>query len=342
MKMTKILLLLAPAILALLLLAAHLASKSELAGEAEREAPIHKAFDIRVTDGVTTLAVDEVSQTRSGIRTRVLAAAQSAAGPLVYATVLEVQPLFELASRYAAGTGELRAAQAELAQREAELKRVQALYEDGQNLSRKVLDLARAEAGAARARTGAAQAGAAATGAALRQQYGPVLAAWAMAPSSAGMEALMAHKTVLLRVTATSQQDLAAPQTLTLSADAGKAVEARMVSDSPQADPAIQGQAWFYRSAAPLQAGMRLAGRLPTRQASGVRIPAEAVVWYGGQPWAWVRTKATSFERRLVEQGAPGDGGFVVSEGFRPGEAVVVQGAQLLLSEESRALATRD
>lgn len=340
MRMTKTLLLLSPAILALLLLAAHLASKSELASEAEREAPIHKAFDIRVRDGVTTLTVDARSQTRSGIRTQALAAAQSAAGPLVYATVLETQPLFELASRYAAGAGELRAAQAELAQREAELKRVQALYDDAQNVSRKVLDQARADAGAARARAGAAQAAAAATGAALRQQFGPAVAAWAMAPSSADMAALMAHQAVLLRVTATALPESAAPQTLTLSFDAGKSVKAGLVSASPQADPAIQGQAWFYRSAAPLAAGTRLSGRLATRQASGVRIPAEAVVWYGGQPWAWVRTTATGFERRLIGPGAPGEGGFVVDEGFRPGEAVVVQGAQLLLSEESRALAT--
>jgi hypothetical protein len=340
--MTKILLLLSPAILALLLLAAHLASKSELAGEAEREAPIHKAFDIRVRDGVTTLSVDERSQARSGIRTRVLAAAQSAAGPLVYATVLDVQPLFELASRYAAGAGELRAAQAELAQREAEAKRVQTLYEDGQNVSRKVLDLARAEAGAGRAKAGAAQATIAVTGAALRQQFGPAIAAWAMAPSSADLAALMAHQAVLLRVTAASEQGLAAPQTLSLSLDAGKDVEARLVSASPQVDAAIQGQAWFYRAAAPLAAGTRLSGRLATRQATGVRIPAEAVVWYGGQPWTWVRTNAATFERRLVGQGAPGEGGFVVDEGFRPGDAVVVQGAQLLLSEESRALATRD
>jgi hypothetical protein len=75
---------------------------------------------------------------------------------------------------------------------------------------------------------------------------------------------------------------------------------------------------------------------------SGVRIPADAVVWYGGQPWAYVRTGGTDFERRRIEQDHPTDGGFVVVHGFTPGEAVVVQGAQLLLSEESRALVSKD
>jgi hypothetical protein len=340
-NIVKILFLVAPAILALALLAAHWASKNEQSDETEREAPIHQAFTLAVKAGVTTLTVDDVAQARSGIQVKILAAAQAADGPTVYGTVADLQPLLDLSSRYAAAVAELHAAQAELGQRDAELKRVQTLYDDGQNASRKTLDAARTDAAAARARAGAATIAVDAATAALRQQFGSVLAAWALAPSSPDLRALASRKDVLVRVVsmAAAQE---APSSLTLSGDGGKAVTARFVSASPQTDPGMQGQTWFYRTSAPLAAGTRLAGRVGVRLQSGIRIPADAVVWYGGQPWAWVRTKGTVFERRRITQGMLDDGGFVVSQGFTPGEAVVVQGAQLLLSEESRALLRND
>lgn len=341
MKIVKFLFLISPTILALLLLAAYSISKHEQAGEAEREAPIHKAFAIAVKDGATTLTVDDASQARGGIQTKVLAEVQASNGPPVYGTVVDMQPLFEMSSRYAASVAELRAAQAELDLRETELKRAQALYDDKQNVSRKVLDAARADVEASRAKAGTARIASAAAGNALRQQFGPTLASWAMAPSSPEMAALMARKHVLVRVAPLSQ-DRPAPQSLTLYGDAQKPVEARLVSASPQTDPGVQGQAWFYRIDAPLAVGTRLAGRASLQQRSGVHIPAEAVVWYGGQPWVYVRTNRTVFERRLIEQGSSADGGFLVTYGFTAGEAVVFRGAQLLLSEESRALLSKD
>jgi hypothetical protein len=341
MKIVKLLFLVSPTILALALLAAHWASKNEQSDEAEREAPIHKAFALAVKNGVTTLTVDDVAQARSGIQVKVLAAAQASDGPVVYGTVVDVQPLLDLSNRYAAGVADVRAAQAELDQRDAELKRVQALYDDGQNASRKALDAARSDAAAARARASAARIAVEAGAAALRQQFGPVLAAWAMSPSSPDLRALALRKGALVRVVSMAL-DQEAPQSLTLSGAARQAVTARLVSASPQTDPGIQGQAWFYRTTAPLAVGTRLAGRAGVRLRSGIRIPADAVVWYGGQPWAWVRTTGTVFERRRIGQGMLDDGGFVVSQGFTPGEAVVVQGAQLLLSEESRALLRND
>lgn len=341
MKIVKHLFLAAPALLALALLAAHLASKNEQSDEAEREAPIHKAFAIAVNDGVTTLTVDNAAQVRSGIQVKVLTATQAAAGPAVYGTVIDVQPLLDLSSRYAAGGAELRAAQAELGRRDAERRRIQALYDDGRNASRKALDAAGADAEAARARAAAARIAVDASAAALRQQFGPALASWAMAPSSPEMRALAARREVLVRVVSMAA-DRVAPRSLALSGDAQHPVDARLVSASPRTDPGIQGQAWFYRTGAPLAVGMRLAGRFAAPAQAAIRIPADAVVWYGGQPWAYVRTDGTTFERRRIAPDLPVDGGFIVSGGFAPGEAVVVQGAQLLLSEESRALLRDD
>lgn len=341
MKIVKLLFLAAPALLALALLAAHLASKNEQADDAEREAPIHKAFAIAVDNGVTTLTVDNASQVRSGIQVKILTATQAAAGPAVYGTVVDVQPLLDLSSRYAAGGADLRAAQADLGRRDAQRRRIQALYDDGQNASRKALDAADADAAAARARAASARIAVAANAAALRQQFGPALASWAMAPSSPDLRALAQRNEVLVRVVSMAP-DRAAPQSLALSDGTRQPVAARLVSASPQTDPGIQGQAWFYRTGAPLAVGTRLTGRFDVQTRAAIRIPADAVVWYGGQPWAYVRTDGTTFERRRIAPDLPVDGGFIVTGGFAAGEAIVVQGAQLLLSEESRALLRDD
>jgi membrane fusion protein, multidrug efflux system len=340
MRIAKILLLVSPTILALLLLGAHWLGNREQASEAEREAPVHKAFALALEDGVTTLTVDVASQVRSGIRTAVLAHMQAPDGAAVYGTVVDLQPLFEMAGRYLAGGTELRAAQAELGQRDAELKRVQALYDDTQNVSRKALDAARTDVTAARARADAARAGSAATAAALRQQFGDVVAGWALA-AAPDMAALANRKAVLVRV-APLPAGSAAPRRLLLAGDADGALAARLVSAAPQVDPALQGKAYFYRVDAPLAAGTRLAGQVDSGQRAGLRIPPDAIVWYGGQPWAYVRTAPDRFERRAVGQAGAGDGAFVAVQGFTAGDAVVVQGAQLLLSEESRALLGND
>jgi multidrug efflux pump subunit AcrA (membrane-fusion protein) len=65
-------------------------------------------------------------------------------------------------------------------------------------------------------------------------------------------------------------------------------------------------------------------------------IPEAAVIWYGGQPWAYVRTAPDRFTRRYVPASSPGDRGFVVTSGFHAGDEVVIHGPQLLLSQELR------
>jgi multidrug efflux pump subunit AcrA (membrane-fusion protein) len=51
----------------------------------------------------------------------------------------------------------------------------------------------------------------------------------------------------------------------------------------------------------------------------------------------WIRSADDQFTRREVEHARPVEGGWFVAEGFKPGEKIVVGGAQLLLSEELKS-----
>lgn len=83
-------------------------------------------------------------------------------------------------------------------------------------------------------------------------------------------------------------------------------------------------------------AGTRTSANVPTSSQVnvGLLIPEQAVVWYGGQTWAYVRTAPDRFTRRYVPPAGEGDQGFKVTSEFHAGDLVVTQGAQLLLSEE--------
>lgn len=340
-KIFKNLLLLSPMILAFLLLGGYWLSKGEQASEAARERPVRSSVGVEVTNGITTLTVDEASQARSGIQVQILGGTKVANGPAVYGTVIDVQPLVELSNRFASGNAELTSAKAELAASRAELGRVRALYADEQNVSLKVVGATQAADAAASAKVNVAQTNVSSVAGALRQQFGATLTSWATSLASPELAPFLARREVLMRIVV-PQQPGPAPGSLTIVGDDQTSVEARLVSASPLIDPNIQGQAYFYRASTSLATGTRVTGRLSREQKSGLRIPSDAIVWYGGQPWAYAQATGTRFERRAVDPSVPRDGDFLVTDGFKPGEQVVTRGAQLLLSEESRALLSKD
>jgi hypothetical protein len=66
----------------------------------------------------------------------------------------------------------------------------------------------------------------------------------------------------------------------------------------------------------------------------GLIVPTPAVVWSEGKAWVYQQTATDRFARRAVPTDIPVKRGFFVTEGFSPGDKLVVQGAQALLSEE--------
>jgi multidrug efflux system membrane fusion protein len=148
---------------------------------------------------------------------------------------------------------------------------------------------------------------------------------------------LLAGRAVVLLVTLTAN-GLPAPAHITVDGLDGHPVSAHKLSASPQSDPAIQGNPYFYAADGVLPVGTRTTAHVSPsdRSTPGLLIPESAVVWYGGQPWVYVRTAADHFTRRNVPAASPVDRGFLATSGFRAGDQVVIGGAQLLLSEELR------
>lgn len=322
-----------------LLIGGFILGKGEQAKEAQREAPVAAPDRISLVNGLTTVTLPSAVQTQSGILVAALAATSQAPEAVVYGSVVDLQPLIDLRSRYASAQADAEAAQAAAQSSRAEYKRNKILYQDNQNVSLKVMQASHAIYLADQARVELAKANAPNLQASAEQQFGGLLSGLALAPNSPQFQSLLTRQEVLLRITLPLNETAVAPATIQVEADNNQRVLAALIAASPQSDPAVQGRSFFYRTATALSVGSRVVAFLPlsAQVSQGLLIPESAIVWYGGQPWVYVQADATHFQRRPVAQQFPANGGYFVTQGFTAEQRIVVAGAQLLLSEESRA-----
>ena len=170
----------------------------------------------------------------------------------------------------------------------------------------------------------------------LRQEWGSVVAKWAV-ESSLELQHVFDQREVLVQMTMPSGAAFGATKTISLEIPGGTRTEAILVSTFPRVDPRIQGTSFLYVAPAHLglTPGVNLLAHLSVgSQMKGLIVPTSAVVWSEGKAWAYQQTASERFTRRVVSTDVPVEQGFFVARGFSPGDRVVTQGAQSLLSEE--------
>ncbi|HJP98969.1 MAG TPA: hypothetical protein VJ862_10435 [Rhodanobacteraceae bacterium] len=316
-------------------------SRDELGTQAQRrEEQIKTASGARLEDGRPVVHLPVQSQAAAGIVVEPLRTATRESAFDAYGIVLNLQPLAELRGRYLAAAAEARAATATLDLAESEARRMEALYRDDRNVSEQAMQAAQARLRAERSRRGAADQLAAGMRETMRGAWGEAVTAWAVNPDSPMMRSLLEQKAFLVQ--------LVLPHDLPRGAVHGRisvapamarehARSARFVADSPQIDPALPGETYFYLvDGGGFRAGMRVAARIKLQGAAltGVVVPAAAVVWHAGKAWAYVKQDDERFARYEVSTADEFGGGWFNATGFDEDDEVVVSGAQLLLSEE--------
>ncbi|MHB8722455.1 MAG: efflux RND transporter periplasmic adaptor subunit [Steroidobacteraceae bacterium] len=291
---------------------------------------------VQVVKGETVVIVNPNVQRASHIDVEPVTTTALQPEITAYATVIDLQPLFDLRNRWAAARADRESAQAQVDLSRSEYERNRVLFENDRNVSQKNLQSSRAVMQTDQAKLQSAEASQNALEAILRQQFGDALASAAKASGSDPFQRLLSGRTVVLRVTLPANEGGDVPMHITVHGTDGRPVAAGKLSASPQGDPAIQGNPYFYITDSALPVGTRTMAHVPLGDKStpGLLIPERAVVWYGGQPWVYIRTAADRFTRRYVPAESPIDGGFFVTSGFHVGDELVIRGAQLLLSEE--------
>jgi hypothetical protein len=281
------------------------------------------------------------AQTRAaGLELTTLDAVSLQSETPAFGKVLDIQPLLDLRARERDAGSEVEMAAAALTLAEKNRKRVAALHAADILAGR---ELAHSEAQwlSDRAREAAARRRVEDVHREARHLWGSELARLALAAQSPLLEALASHRRYLLQITLPPGSPWPMPAMslpVAREFDRQRACQADFIAAAPRTDDFTQGETWFYHAPADhLRAGMRVTAWVPDdRKRPGIMLPASAVVWYAGQPWAYRKDADGSFIRTPVMTQNPSGPLWFVESGFAAGHQVVTAGAQTLLSEEFR------
>ena len=291
---------------------------------------------VSVENGQTVLTLDALTQNRLGLEVATLTATLTRAQVTLPAAVLSVQDLATFRTGYVTTQAQLQKSKVEADVARKEYTRLKTLVEQDHNISEKSLQSAEGtlQANEADVRAGEQQLNLQES--VVRQEWGSVLATWAV-ENSLELQRVFDQREVLVQMTMPSDATFGAPRTISLEIPSATRTEASLVSTYPRVDPRIQGRSFLYVAPAHLglTPGINLLAHMSVGSPiKGLIVPTSAVVWSEGRAWAYQLTASDHFTRRAVATDISVEKGFFVAEGFSPGDKVVTQGAQALLSEE--------
>lgn len=292
-------------------------------------------------DGVTVITLDVATQQRGGIETAAAGQAPSQDTVFAYGSVLDAGALTDLGNRYLEAQAQVQTADAKLAVSRTALDRAKSLYHNQKTIALAQLQSAEGTFAVDQAALAAARSRVEMLSASALQAWGPLVGGALLDRSPLAMR-LIEQREYLVKVTLPPGVSLIAPpETASARLTGGPMIPLRFVSPAATIDPKLQGVSYFYSAAADagalpgLNPQVALPVELPER---GTAVPEAAVVWLQGKAWIFLRTAPGTFIRREIATDHPGpDRGYVVA-GLPPGAQIVVRGAQMLLSEEFRAL----
>jgi hypothetical protein len=272
-----------------------------------------------------TLSADQIAAL--GITTQPAAAGQYRAQASGYGVVTALDTIAQT-------DAEFMTAQAAAAQSQAAAARAQSLATGEEAaVSRELVE-------AAQSKAAADQAALALAGRKADAAFGQN-APWQDAASrSAIMARLASGKTVLVRVTFPQDAGGPSPASLQIArlGAAPKSWTSNKVWDAP-ADPTFPGRGFYALvDGSDLAQNEHVTASVPVgAPRAGVLVPAKALVYGESEAWVYVQTKPGTFQRTRIDTGnATGESYFVAANGgIHPGQAVVVNGAGLLLARET-------
>lgn len=291
--------------------------------------------------GERPVKLEAAQQARAGIETVATTPVRFKQRQRAFATVVDIAPLIDLATRLAAQRSTLAGIEARLKASDAAAQRTGSLYRQGQSLSAAQAEAAEATLKSEQAERDGGRSAVKLIEAAARNEWGPVLGQ-AIVTGSPLFTRLIDHDAVLVQIVTLDGAILARPpKSASIRLPRQAAIEAELISPAARIDPRIQGTALLYL--VPPKPGVLTPGVTVTAWVEtglsdeAVRVPESAVVRWQGESWVYIKLTETSFQRRKIStEAAEPDGYYDVTD--LPDDAqMVVKGASLLLSEEFKS-----
>lgn len=300
-------------------------------------------------DGTTMITISPATQAQSDINTSPLKSAKHQSSINTYGSVLSIDTLIDLRTRYLAAKAEIEVLRAAFSYSKNELNRLQILNQDDKNVSDKAVATVRSINKSEEAKIAAAESNARNISDSMRQLWGEALTQHAINPNKSELlQNLINTQEVLIQITL--PYDAPEPRDgssimVTPTASPGEPIRAEFISRAPVSNTTLLGKTYYYRAKTKeLRAGMQVSAITATssKASDGVIIPNSAIVWYAGKSWVYKKTAADKFSRISVVTDAEVDNGWFYQGKLSAGEEVVTSGAQLLLSEEFKYQITNE
>jgi len=331
-------------VLGALIISGFVEGRQEAIIEAEREKPIKPPLRVALRAfGQPLVTVDTKAQKAIGLLTLAPPAAPYQDQIRAFGTVLDMAGLTKLYTDYVAAISRLKTAQAKLAASLPAFKRAKSLR------AKNIGSLAGVQAKEAaligdRAAVAAARSTVRTLVASAVQEWGQVIGK-GIVNSAPLVSQLIERREFLLQITLPPGLSIDPPPVASVEPGNGShRIEANYISPATRTDPKIQGLSFFYATSSDsgLLPGMNVRAFLASgAPLDGYVIPPSAVVWWSGRAWVYIKLEDNVFTRREIRTDMPTgrEGEVVMPAGTlsKTQPVIVVKGAQMLLSEESRA-----
>jgi hypothetical protein len=313
--------------------------------QSSQEEEIESPSRITEKAGVSVVHLPLPTQQNSGIKTIKVISTDFRGEIKSFGNVVNIVSLIDAKSNYLNLKTNANLAQANNQQNIQQYQRLKTLNDDDKNVSDRAVQEALAAVNAENANVKSYELQLQNLKNSTRLRWGEALSALIFnEKSGAHLSNLIDRKNVLIQVSLPLATNTpASGSTIKISPlnDAGIPIQAIYVSPAATADTNGFGKTFYYSAPADqLRIGMRVnveLGDTKSNAVKGVIIPNNAVVWYAGTPWAYFKQGQDHFVRKPISADNEVDTGWF-NKNLSADSEVVVNGAQLLLSEEFKYL----
>jgi hypothetical protein len=290
----------------------------------EKKEEHHEASSVIHTNDQTFVKLDSKSQEHAGLRLAPLEAATLKVEVKAFGRVLDPAPLVASLAEHATARIAVETSM-------KDYNRLKLLHSQDQNVSARTLDAAESLFKRDQLLVQMSELR-------LMGSWGAPIAGQPELPNF--VHALATLEAALVRVDVPLGDALkAAPATARIASVSApdRPMTAQFLGTAVSADPQTQGQGFLYLlKPSPFVPASAVIAWLDAggEEEKGVTVPRAALVRHQGEVFIYVQAGEELFERKLVELEHPTEAGWFVHEALKPGQKIVVTGAQQLLSEE--------
>jgi hypothetical protein len=311
--------------------------------QSEQEEEIESPSRVTEKSGINIVSLPPATQQNSGIKTAKVSEASYQGEIKSFGNVVGIDSLIEAKASYLTLKTNASLARAASGQNIQQYQRLKTLNDDDKNVSDRAVQEALAAVNADNANITASELQLKNLQNSMKLQWGEALARLAFNDKlPPHLENLLNRKNVLIQVSlplSSTTPKAGSSIDVTPLNDSSSPIKAVYVSPAANSDSNGFGKTFYYSgSAEQLRIGMRVNVEAPTSGSiNGIIIPSSAVVWYAGTPWAYFKQGKDQFVRKPISADTEVEAGWF-NQGLDANSEVVVNGAQLLLSEEFKYL----